>query len=378
DSVEQGVEAHIQHLYAYAETAALPEGRTLLDPRFDLIERGCRTSWEGLSGRWAVPGYDEASYDSLEEALDAHASYGDIIVGLYMQAGGEDLRSVISVARSAAESSGETTNEADSYWSNPIYTGTAAGTRLQVSLGMGGEDVSELQRYLIALGYNVAESGYFGEETNNAVRKFQKDAGLDVDGIVGEDTWGAVINRYVSKELGQEVAPAAPAQQSSEPASSAVTVSGRSSVSIGSTGGDVLALQKLLNALGYGLEEDGIFGSGTYQAVVSFQRSKALEVDGIVGNNTWNALGSQNGGSEPAASAPAAATVNTSSQPSVYYGSWGESVRTLQQLLNSRGASLETDGIFGQATDTAVRNFQSSNGLVADGIVGPLTWAKLN
>jgi N-acetylmuramoyl-L-alanine amidase len=383
DSVEQGVEAHIQHLFAYAATGDLPQGRTLLDPRFDLIERGCRTSWEGLSGRWAVPGYDEASYDSLEEALDAHASYGDIIVGLYLQAGGEDLRSVIEVAKAAETTSEQTsqekTSESDSYWDNPVYTGSAAGTRTQLSLGMGSDDVSELQMYLNTLGYTVDQSGYFGEETLKAVKHFQKDAGLVTDGIVGEDTWGAVINRYVSKKLGKEVAGPSPEEQNTQNTQhtqTALPVSGRSTLSIGSSGSDVLALQKLLNALGYGLEEDGIFGNGTYSAVIAFQKSKALETDGIVGNQTWTALGSSETGSTPQ---PVTETTGSAdSRPSLSYGSTGEHVKTLQQLLNSHGASLETDGIFGQATDTAVRNFQSSSGLVSDGIVGPLTWAKLN
>jgi len=35
------------------------------------------------------------------------------------------------------------------------------------------------------------------------------------------------------------------------------------------------------------------------------------------------------------------------------------------------------DGIFGSKTKTAVLAFQNANGLGTDGIVGPLTWAKL-
>lgn len=47
-TAELGVTAHIQHLYAYATKAALPEGETLVDPRFGLMERGCATTWIAL------------------------------------------------------------------------------------------------------------------------------------------------------------------------------------------------------------------------------------------------------------------------------------------------------------------------------------------
>ncbi len=51
-----GVEAHIQHLYAYACSKKLPAGKTLLDPRFVLVPRGIAPEWSDLNGRWAVPG----------------------------------------------------------------------------------------------------------------------------------------------------------------------------------------------------------------------------------------------------------------------------------------------------------------------------------
>lgn len=51
-----GVEAHIQHLYAYATKKPLPKGKVLVDPRFNLVSRGIAPTWQGLNGRWAVPG----------------------------------------------------------------------------------------------------------------------------------------------------------------------------------------------------------------------------------------------------------------------------------------------------------------------------------
>lgn len=54
-------------------------------------------------------------------------------------------------------------------------------------------------------------------------------------------------------------------------------------------------------------------------------------------------------------------------------GSKGTQVRALQQALNAQGARLKVDGDFGPKTQAAVRHFQASRGLVADGIVGPRT-----
>lgn len=58
----------------------------------------------------------------------------------------------------------------------------------------------------------------------------------------------------------------------------------------GSTGAAVLQLQKDLNVLGYGLVEDGDFGSKTKAAVISFQSNNGLDPDGVVGPLTQAAL----------------------------------------------------------------------------------------
>ena len=56
-------------------------------------------------------------------------------------------------------------------------------------------------------------------------------------------------------------------------------------------------------------------------------------------------------------------------------GSKGDEVIKLQRLLGFD--EKDVDGIFGNYTDKAVRDFQASHGLVADGIVGPKTWEAL-
>lgn len=62
--------------------------------------------------------------------------------------------------------------------------------------GCKGEDVTALQGILIALGYELGEAdGSFGGKTENAVKEFQEENDLDVDGSVGKNTWNALLNR---------------------------------------------------------------------------------------------------------------------------------------------------------------------------------------
>ncbi|HEU4326269.1 MAG TPA: N-acetylmuramoyl-L-alanine amidase [Roseiflexaceae bacterium] len=122
----------------------------------------------------------------------------------------------------------------------------------------------------------------------------------------------------------------------------------------GDSGERVKTVQYLLRARSYTLTADGIFGSGTESAVKSFQTSRGLTADGIVGAQTWEGL---------------VATVRR--------GDSGEAVRAVQSQLVSKGYSLSVDGAFGSGTESAVKSFQTSRGLSADGVVGPDTWSKL-
>jgi len=59
------------------------------------------------------------------------------------------------------------------------------------------------------------------------------------------------------------------------------------------------------------------------------------------------------------------------------HGDRSQAVRELQRLLNAKGAKLDTDGAFGDATEAAVRAYQEKVGLVSDGAAGPKTMASL-
>jgi peptidoglycan hydrolase-like protein with peptidoglycan-binding domain len=63
--------------------------------------------------------------------------------------------------------------------------------------------------------------------------------------------------------------------------------------------------------------------------------------------------------------------------PVVRRGAQNHPVRTLQDLLRAHGKNVAVDGIFGPATETAVRQLQTAGGIAADGIVGPQTWPLL-
>lgn len=129
----------------------------------------------------------------------------------------------------------------------------------------------------------------------------------------------------------------------------------------GSRGNYVIMLQYMLRNAGYDVDTDGIFGSATETVVRSFQAENGLAADGIVGKKTWAVL-----------------RWKFNPLPVLRRGSRGEAVKYLQSKLLSKLYPVgEIDGIFGAATERAVREFQEENGLAVDGIVGKNTWAKL-
>ncbi len=167
----------------------------------------------------------------------------------------------------------------------------------------------------------------------------------------------------------------------SKPSASAFDLGG-AILKRGSKGAKVSQLQTLLNKHGAKLTVDGDFGPGTEAAVKAFQAKNGLEADGVVGPKTAAKLSS--GTSTDSGNKGSDATKDSPSSSgwlgagSLKQGDKGEKVKTLQNLLNGKGASLTVDGDFGPATYKAVRSFQSVNGLEVDGVVGPKTAAMLS
>lgn len=162
--------------------------------------------------------------------------------------------------------------------------------------GSSGLDVQTIQTWLNrirrnypAIPFITDPAGSFGSSTKAAVTKFQSIFNLAPDGIVGKSTWYKISSLYTAVTRLAEL--------DSEGTTLGIgTVPPSSILRQGSRGPDVITLQYLLDIISEyypGIPapaQDGIFGSGTRQAVIAFQQIMGLQADGIVGTLTWNAL----------------------------------------------------------------------------------------
>lgn len=194
--------------------------------------------------------------------------------------------------------------------------------------------VASLQERLMNLGFmdNDEPTCYFGNVTEAAVKTFQRQNSLVMDGIVGPETFEAIMS------------PAAKYY----------------AVSKGVEGDDIARIQNRLYELGYLAKADlvtGSFGDDTETAVRKLQEINGLNVDGKVGRQTMNLLYSDE------------------IKPNyLSYGEKSDVVLSCQQRLKELGYLTTTpDGAYGDDTVLAVKQFQSRNDLVVDGYLGPST-----
>ncbi|MBS6196145.1 MAG: peptidoglycan-binding protein [Clostridiales bacterium] len=190
--------------------------------------------------------------------------------------------------------------------------------------GDSGDKVNYLQYGLRILCCSPGSiDGVFGAGTTAAVKKFQTKYSLTSDGIVGSGTWSKMESL-------------------------------------------ILEIQKALLNKGYDIgTADGVAGPGTYDGVINFQKANGLSPDGQVGPATREKLmGTSTDGSSDAF--PLKPGSKGPYVFSVQYGLW-------ILCINPNGI----DGGYGVGTATAVKKFQSNNGLSSDGTVGTITWEKL-
>ena len=208
-----------------------------------------------------------------------------------------------------------------------------------LKLGFQGNDVTHAQYRLYNLGYlyNASDiNGTYDEKTMEAVKKLQEMNGLTVDGIYGTSTYNLLYSDEVKANI----------------------------VALGEQSELVKKYQQILINLGYlEGEADGNFGLGTQNAIKAFQSRNDQVVDGYLGPDTRAALDDPN-------AIPFAMRL----------GEQSDSVKELQEYLVKYGY-LDSDkatGYFGELTKTAVANFQSKNGLTADGLAGAKTISLLH
>lgn len=158
--------------------------------------------------------------------------------------------------------------------------------------GSSGSSVRILQYYLSFLGYfnlklpYISIDGIFGDETRDAVLTFQSLYGLDVDGIVGRDTWDMIQNAYAG------VLTSLPDEYRSY---SSLLYPGYI-ITTGASGKVVEQLQTYLKTIAANTPSvpdvtvDGYYGDQTKNAVLAVQRLEGIEQNGQVGVLTWNAI----------------------------------------------------------------------------------------
>lgn len=240
-------------------------------------------------------------------------------------------------------------------------TATPAGS---LKLGSQGQDVRSLQTKLKALGfYKGTVDGDFGEATEKAVKAFQKQYGLTVDGKVGSATMA---------KLAAAKATAKPTASPTPKATATPSYSSNTYLRNGNSGKQVRQMQERLISLGYLVgKATSNFDNATEAGVIAFQRRNTSYADGVAGPETLKALYSSSAKKASSAAGIIGLSLKEGSTEKA-------AVRLLQQKLKSLGYYKgSVDGSFGVGTADAVKAFQRNNGLTADGVAGGGTLNKL-
>ncbi len=251
--------------------------------------------------------------------------------------------------------------------------------------GSSGTAVRELQFYLYLLSaYEssipaVGIDGSFGVATENAVRAYQRFAGLTVDGIVGRTTWESLYGKASALRSSGPVVTLKRLPYPGKP------------LTVGSEGSDVLYYTILLRRIAYYFESveapplaTGYTGE-TAAATRSAQALLGLPETGIADAETWTAveaLSLQLATGMPNPDRDAAREMAYPGR-AMKEGSVGPDVMQIEQWINGRANLCCGEGFvrdnssFGPAETVAVKAAQARAGLQQTGTVGRETWAAL-
>ncbi len=260
-----------------------------------------------------------------------------------------------------------------------------------LSIGESGPYVESIQRRLnrIATNYPAIPkifpvNGVFGEDTEAAVRAFQEIFSLTADGIVGDATWYRIQYIYNAvKRLSDLYSEGLTLEE--------VSTQYPNQLSLGSRGVGVSVLQYYLDYVAQyvatvpSIEQDGVFGEETEDAVRAFQRTYGLTPDGVVGIRTWDRLynvylglvSSLDYSDLDGLALPFPGRILQS-------GDEGGDVRALQSYLNYIARefpaipTVTEDGVFGPATAAALEAFEGVFGLPPNrGAVNAALWVAI-
>ena len=162
-----------------------------------------------------------------------------------------------------------------------------------LKVGSSGDKVTELQLRLTELGfYNGDVTGYYGEMTEAAYKRFQTAAGLYADGIAGEDELSLLYSDSAPTGSASETESNTTTENTTE--ETVNTEDNSSSTNVYANGDyhdDVAEIQNKLSNLGYFNDEaTGYFGDMTESAVIKFQFENGLNTTGKVDEATYKML----------------------------------------------------------------------------------------
>lgn len=269
----------------------------------------------------------------------------------------------------------------------PIRGLTPGLPAVPLTLGSIGNDVAILQSRLNRVSTNYPNipkisnaTGVFDQETERAVREFQKTFDLAIDGVVYTATWYELLRVYNAVKRLNEL-------NSEGETLEDIPIIFPEILQIGDVGNSVRIIQYYLDYVAQyqdtvpSIEIDGFFGTETETAVKDFQLANELEATGIVDEQTFNILYDTYLGIIN--SLPDEQFQN-SARPypgkSLVLGVEGEDALLLQQYLNTIAASypdipsVNETGIYDEETEAAIRVFQEINNLPVTGVTAANTW----